>query len=426
MINTTSFDLNHRVLDFRGDTVDIYFASSLVSDDQVAYIVEGITNNRGKTLLDCINNGDVKVPNNVEEEEYALLTGNTLIKSNSTTYVVDTRQFPSRGIEEPETEKSVRGSKDGFNESLLFSVGLIRRRIRTMDVTFEVMTVGTNSKTDVCLCYLESKVDKKVLKEVIRRLKNVKLEDLTMSDRAIEEVILQQSYNPFPLVRYSERPDVVSTHIMHGKIAIICDTSSSVMMLPISLFDILEHVEEHRQTPLIGTFIRLLRFSAVLLSIYLVPVWMLFFADGGTELPHILQIIAVELAIELLRLATIHTPTSLSNAMGVVAAVLLGEFAIGLGLFSEEILLFCALGNVCGFATPNYELSLTNKYVKILMIVSILIFGVYGFIIFNAILVIYLMSIRPFGYSYLYPLFPLDLRMLGNFIIRKPKSKHNN
>lgn len=426
MINTTSFDLNHRVLDFRGEIVDIYFASSLVAEDQVAYIVEGITNNRGKTLLDCINNGDVKVPNNIEDEEYALLTGNTLIKFKNTTYVVDTRQFPSRGIEEPETEKSVRGSKDGFNESLLFSVGLIRRRIRTMDVTFEIMTVGSKSKTDVCVCYLESKVDRKVLKEVIKRLKNVKLEDLTMSDRAIEEVILQQSYNPFPLVRYSERPDVVSTHIMHGKIAIICDTSSSVMMLPISLFDILEHVEEHRQTPLIGTFIRLLRFSAVLLSIYLVPVWMLFFADGGTELPHILQIIAVELAIELLRLATIHTPTSLSNAMGVVAAVLLGEFAIGLGLFSEEILLFCALGNVCGFATPSYELSLTNKYVKILMIVSILLIGVYGFIIFNAILILYLISIKPFGYSYLYPLVPLDLKELGNFIIRKPKSKHNN
>ena len=426
MINTTSFDLNHRVLDFRGEIVDIYFASSLVAEDQVAYIIEGITNNRGKTFLDCINNGDVKIPNNAEEEEYALLTGNTLIKYKGTTYVVDTRQYPTRGIEEPETEKSVRGSKDGFNESLLFSVGLIRRRIRTMDVTFEAMTVGTKSKMDVCVCYLESKVDKKVLQEVFKRLKNVKLNDLTMSDRAIEEVILQQSYNPFPLVRYSERPDVVSTHIMHGKIAIICDTSSSVMMLPISLFDILEHVEEHRQTPLIGTFIRLLRFSAVLLSVYLVPVWMLSFADGGTETPYILQIIAVEIAIELLRLATIHTPTSLSNAMGVVAAVLLGEFAIGLGLFSEEILLFCALGNVCGFATPNYELSLTNKYVKLLMIVSILLLGMYGFIIFNAVLIIYLMTIRPFGYSYLYPLFPLDLKELWNFIIRKPKSKHNN
>jgi Bacillus/Clostridium GerA spore germination protein. len=426
MINTTSFDLNHRVLDFRGEIVDIYFASSLVAEDQVAYIIEGITNDRGKTFLDCINNGDVKVPNNAEEEEYALLTGNTLIKHKGTTYVIDTRQYPTRGIEEPETEKSVRGSKDGFNESLLFSVGLIRRRIRTMDVTFEAMAVGTKSKMDVCVCYLESKVDKQVLKEVIKRLKNVKLDDLTMSDRAIEEVILQQSYNPFPLVRYSERPDVVSTHIMHGKIAIICDTSSSVMMLPISLFDILEHVEEHRQTPLIGTFIRLLRFSAVLLSVYLVPVWMLSFADGGTETPYILQIIAVEIAIELLRLATIHTPTSLSNAMGVVAAVLLGEFAIGLGLFSEEILLFCALGNVCGFATPNYELSLTNKYVKLLMIVSILLLGMYGFIIFNAVLIIYLMTIKPFGYSYLYPLFPLDLKELWNFIIRKPKSKHNN
>ena len=94
-----------------------------------------------------------------------------------------------------------------------------------------------------------------------------------MGDRAGEEVILDQGYNPFPLGRYSERPDSVATHVQHGHIAIICDTSSSVMMLPTSLFEILEHVEEHRQTPLIGTFIRLLRMTAVFMSLYLVPIW---------------------------------------------------------------------------------------------------------------------------------------------------------
>lgn len=423
MINTTSFDINHRILDFRDDDVDIYYVSSLCSDDKIAYLVEGITNAKGKTLKDCLNSGDVKTPNDPQQEEYALLTGNALLKYKEITYVLDTRTYPTRSIEEPETEKSVRGSKDGFNESLLTCVGLIRRRIRTMDLTFQAITIGGTNKLNICLCYLDNKVDKKLLQQVLDRVNSVKENDLIMSDRAIEELILQQGYNPFPLVRYSERPDVVSTHIMHGYIAIICDTSSSVMMIPTTLFEILEHVEEHRQTPLIGTFIRLLRFGSVFLSVYLVPVWILFFVNRGHDYIYIWQILAVEIAIELLRIATIHTPTSLSNAMGVIAAVLLGQFAIDLGFFSEEILLYSALGNVCGFATPNYELSLTNKYIKIMMILSILAFNIYGFIIFNVALIAYLISIRPFGQSYLYPLVPLNLKELGNFMIRKPKGR---
>lgn len=423
MMQNGSFDINHRVLDFRGDTVDVYYTSSLCSDDLISYLVEGITNARGKTLKDCLNNGDVKEEPDTKKQEYALLTGCALVKYKSTTFVLDTRHYPSRSIEEPETEKSVRGSKDGFNENLLTCAGLIRRRIRTMDLVLNKQTIGSTNQLDICVCYLESKVKKELLNKVLARIKEVQANDLIMSDRALEEIILDQGYNPFPLVRYSERPDVVATHIMHGYIAIICDTSSSVMMLPATIFEILEHVEEHRQTPLIGSFIRILRFSAVMLSLYLVPIWMLFVLQKGMDYNFIWQVIAVELAVELLRIATIHTPTSLSNAMGVIAAVLLGQFAIDLGFFSEEILLFCALGNVCGFATPNYELSLTNKYIKILMIFSILVLGIYGFIIFNVAIMLYMFSIKPFGYHYFYPLFPLNIKELINFLIRKPKDK---
>lgn len=423
MMQNSSFDINHRILDFRGEKVDVYYTSSLCSDDLISYLIEGITNARGKTLKDCLNNGDVKEEPDVKKQEYALLTGCAIVKYKSTAFVLDTRHYPSRSIEEPETEKSVRGSKDGFNENLLTCAGLIRRRIRTMDLVLNKQTIGTTNQLDICVCYLESKVKKELLSKVLDRIKEVQANDLIMSDRALEEIILDQGYNPFPLVRYSERPDVVSTHIMHGYIAIICDTSSSVMMLPATIFEILEHVEEHRQTPLIGTFIRLLRFSAVMLSLYLVPVWMLFVLQKGMDYNFIWQVIAVELAVELLRIATIHTPTSLSNAMGVIAAVLLGQFAIDLGFFSEEILLFCALGNVCGFATPNYELSLTNKYIKILMIFSILAFGIYGFIIFNIAIALYMFSIKPFGYHYFYPLFPLNIKELISFLIRKPKDK---
>ena len=257
----------------------------------------------------------------------------------------------------------------------------------------------------------------------MQRIKKVKAQELIMSDRALEELILQQGYNPFPLVRYSERPDIVATHIDHGHLAIICDTSSSVMMLPTTMFEILEHVEEHRQTPLIGTFIRLIRLTAVFLSIYLMPIFMLYTSFNKWNIEFFVQVIIVELSIELLRIATIHTPEAISNAMGMIAAILLGQFAIDLGLFSEEILLVSSIGAVGGFATPNYELSLTNKYIKIMMILSIAFFNIYGFILFNICLFIYLVRLKPLGVPYLYPLVPFSFKDLLNFIIRKPKSK---
>jgi len=422
-----SYDLKHRILNYHRRLIHIYFYASLCNDTLISRLVEGIEADLGKDLENCLNMGDVDIvdTNEVNKIQYSLASGNCVIVDEDTTYLVDTKNYPNRSIDEPETEKSVRGAKDGFNESLLNNTGLIRRRMKMSDLIFHLETIGTNNPIDIAVVYIESKVDKKILDQVLSRIKEVKAQELIMSDRALEELILQQGYNPYPLVRYSERPDIVATHVNHGHIAIICDTSSSVMMLPTTIFEILEHVEEHRQTPLIGTFIRLIRLSAVVLSVYLVPIFMLMSSFMRWDIEFIVQVIIVELSVELLRIATIHTPEAISNAMGMIAAILLGQFAIDLGLFSEEILLVSSISAVGGFATPNYELSLTNKYIKLMMILSIAFFNIYGFVIFNIGLFIYLVHLKPFGVPYLYPLVPFNLKALGDFIIRKPKSQKN-
>ncbi len=423
-----SYDLKHRILSFRGRLLHLYFIASLSNDTLISRLIEGIENNQGKDLENCLNMGDVNIlnTNDIDKIQYALMGGNCALFDGETTYIMDTKNYPNRSIEEPETEKSVRGAKDGFNESILNNTGLIRRRIKSKELCFRIETIGTSNPIDIAIAYLEDHVDQNVLKKVLSRIQDIKAKELIMSDRALEELLLDQGYNPFPLVRYSERPDVVATHIQHGFIAIICDTSSSVMMLPTTIFEILEHVEEHRQTPLIGTFIRLIRLSAVILSIYLVPIWALCVSFHRWDWEFFIQILIVELSIELLRIATIHTPESISNAMGLIAALLLGQFAIDLGFFSEEILLFSAIGSIGGFATPNYELSLTNKYIKVMMILSIFILNIYGFIIFNIILWVYLARLKPFGMSYLYPFIPFNLKGVLQFLIRKPKSNQNS
>lgn len=418
-----SYDLKQRVLNFRGRLIYLCFLASLSNDTLISRLVEGIENNQGKDLENCLNMGDVEIvkTNDIQNIQYALMCGNCALFDGETTYVMDTKNYPNRSIEEPETEKSVRGAKDGFNESILNNTGLLRRRLKSVELCFHKETIGTKNPMDIAVAYLEDKVDCQVLNQVLSRIQEIRAQELIMSDRAIEELLLDQGYNPFPLVRYSERPDIVATHIQHGYIAILCDTSSSVLMLPTTIFEILEHVGEHRQTPLIGTFIRLIRLSAVLLSIYLVPIWALAVSFMQWDWTFFVQILLVELSIELLRIATIHTPESISNAMGLIAALLLGQFAIDLGFFSEEILLFCAVGSIGGFATPNYELSLTNKYIKVMMILSVMFLNIFGFVIFNICLWIYLARLKPFGMSYLYPLIPFDFKAFIQFLIRKPK-----
>lgn len=418
-----SYDLKHRILNFKGRLVHLYFLASLSNDVLISRLVEGIENREGKDLENCINMGDVEIvsTNQIQKIQRAVLGGNSALFDGEITYLMDTKNFPNRAIQEPETEKSVRGAKDGFNESILNNTGLIRRRIRSPELCFHLTTMGTQNPIDIAVAYLEDKVDRHVLQQLLTRISQVQTQEFIMTDRAIEEVLLNQGYNPFPLVRYSERPDIVATHIQHGYIAIICDTSSSIVMLPTTLFEILEHVEEHRQTPLIGTFIRFIRMTAVFLSIYLVPIFALSSSFLQWDYSFFIQILIMELSIELLRIATVHTPQSLSNAMGLIAAILLGEFAIQLGFFSEDILMFCAIGTVGGFATPNYELSLTNKYIKIMMIIAVMLLNIYGFILFNLIFWISLARIKTFGVSYLYPLYPFHGKELLRFFIRQPK-----
>ena len=418
-----SYDLKHRILNFKGRLVHLYFLASLSNDVLISRLVEGIENREGKDLENCINMGDVEIvsTNQIQKIQRAVLGGNSALFDGEITYLMDTKNFPNRAIQEPETEKSVRGAKDGFNESILNNTGLIRRRIRSPELCFHLTTMGTQNPIDIAVAYLEDKVDRQVLQQLLTRISQVQTQEFIMTDRAIEEVLLNQGYNPFPLVRYSERPDIVATHIQHGYIAIICDTSSSIVMLPTTLFEILEHVEEHRQTPLIGTFIRFIRMTAVFLSIYLVPIFALSSSFLQWDYSFFIQILIMELSIELLRIATVHTPQSLSNAMGLIAAILLGEFAIQLGFFSEDILMFCAIGTVGGFATPNYELSLTNKYIKIMMIIAVMLLNIYGFILFNLIFCFFFARIKTFGVSYLYPLYPFHGKELLRFFIRQPK-----
>ena len=411
--------------------VVLYFLSSLADSERVNELnVSLMLSNSKKYLNEQLSSGAVEEQKDVYKAFLAVSSGMSVILCEEKIYVIETRNYPTRGVNEPDTEKTIRGSKDGFNENIIINVGLLRRRIRSEHFKCEIFKVGENSHTDIVVSYLDNKVNKNSLKKISDKLKTIKIDGLVMSDRALEEKMFKQSFNPFPLVRYSERPDIVAAHLLKGHIAIIVDTSSSVIITPTTLFEHTKHVEEYRQVPSIGTFIRLLRYMAILISVFLVPLWMLTLNNDSfvsnifvklsneSPIPVLVQIIIVELVIELLRIATIHTPNHLSSAMGLIATLILGQMAVEIGLFQSEILLYCSISSIGGFATPSYELSLANKLVKLILILFVGLFGSIGFIMGFTVLIVSLGAIKTYGMPYLYPLIPFDYKEFLKVIFR--------
>lgn len=407
----------------------VYYLSSLVSNNTLQLIYQLMDEKQGYQ-------GNYQKVDSMENIIISILSGLLFIipLDNKDCYLLETREYPTRGLSEPETEQTIRGSKDGFCESIITNVALIRRRIRNENLTFKKYQIGTYSKCDVVLCFMKDKVNNKYLNYLSGKLESIKdnVESIVMSDRSLEEILFNQKLNIYPLVKYSERPDIVSVNVLKGKIALICDNSSSVIITPVSIFEHLRHIEEYRQNPIVGTFLRSIRIVAIMFSLLIIPLWLnailnndksFFLIPKGIGFNQILyQVLVVELMIEVLRIATIHTPNKLSSTMGLVAALVLGQFAVQIGIFTQEIILYSSLSAIGGFATPSYELSLTNKIIKIILIISIGIFSEIGFVCSLFILFIYTVNINKKSCPILYPVIPFDLKEFSQLFTRLGKS----
>ncbi|QYR19962.1 spore germination protein [Paenibacillus sp. sptzw28] len=356
------------------------------------------------------------------------------IDGENSLLMIDAKSFPARSPEEPSLERVVRGSRDGFVETMLVNVTLVRRRLRDKHLRYETMRVGDRTQTDVCLAYIDDIADMEMLEAIRDKIKQVKLDGLPLADKQLEEATVKRGWNPFPLVRYSERPDVVAAHLMEGHIAVFVDTSPSVMILPTTFFDLVQHAEENRQTPFLGTYFRWVRFFGIFASLFLLPVWFLFTlqpelkpaalefigVQKEAKIPLVAQFLLAEIGVDLMRMAAVHTPAPLATAMSLIAAILIGDIAVETGLFVNEVILYMAVAAIGMFATPSYELGLANRIVRLLLIISVAFFRVPGFMITSTAVFIILVLMRSFNRPYMWPFIPFDVKGLWSIFIRPP------
>ena len=375
-----------------------------------------------------------------EEKMYAGLTP-LVVEGTDKIIIMDMREYPGRAVSEPEKEKSLRGAKDGFTENMMENVSMIRRRIRDNDLIFKHNYIGRMSKTDVVISYMKNKVDKKMLARLEKELKNLDAENLTVGDQSLLERLLKSfgaysKVNPFPKVRYSQRPDVIAAHIVEGKIAIIVDNSPTVMLLPVGIFDFLQDIDDYYFPQITGNYFRLLRTVNFLVILFLTPVYMLiieyeeftpqtlrfFVPEENFAVPILLQFILLEIAIDGLKLASLNTPESLGMSLSVIGALIMGEFSISSGWFIPQTILCMAVVALASFTQPSIELSYGIKYARIIMILGAGLLGVWGFIAGVAVSLVFLATTKTLsGDSYLYPLIPLNREALKRLIFRTEK-----
>lgn len=441
----TSFDLGVRKLLILNKKIHFYYVNGLTDTLYIIEILKGLqhlndTEKPTSKIYDLIENRisheSVETVKTMDELVDQVLSGllGIVVEGADSAFVIDVRNYPGRQPEEPDTEKVVRGSRDGYVENIIINTALTRRRIRDERLRFEIFKVGERSKTDIAIGYIKGVANPRLVDTIRKEIESIDIDGITMADKTVEEYLMKQGYNPYPLVRYTERADVGSIHLLEGHVLIYIDTSPSIMITPTTFFHHVQHAEEYRQSPAVGTFVRWTRFLGIWASIFLLPLWYLFALNPSllpdslafigpneqSHIPLILQLLIADLGVEFLRIAAIHTPTPLSTAMGLIAAVLIGQIAVDVGLFQSEVILYVSIVAVGTFSTPSYELSVANKMIRMFLLLIVALFKGPGLIIGSTVYIIFLAQSRPLNSPYLWPLLPFNPAAFTHILFRRP------
>ena len=386
---------------------------------------------------------EVSVSEDVQELVTAVLLGKTLLLLDGLSggALIDCKEYPCRGVDEPPDGKVLRGSHDGFIEALVPNMALLRRRIRDPHLTMESHQIGDRSHTDIILCYLSDKVDRALLREIREKLDAADVHSVTLGQESVAEILRpKQWYNPFPKARYTERPDSASASILEGNIVLMVDNSPSVMLLPTTFFDFTQEANEFYFPPLVGTYLRLLRIIVFVLSLFITPFWYLtvnhphllpgwltfLSAPEPVSLSMLWQLLVVEFLIDVLKLASLNTPDSLSNSFSMLGALILGDFAVRAGWLGPEVLVYMAFVSVAAFAQPSYEMGYAFKLIRVSLLLLTGLFDIWGFVGGVAGFFVLLATTKPmFGKGYLYPLIPFNAKALRRLLFRVPISPDN-
>jgi len=442
-----NFDIIKKVLKIGDGEITLFYIDGLLKDGSMQKLLiyllslKKMPQDADAFLRENMPYVECDVTDNEALMLQMVLSGATLMLGSSfgaKGMIIDARTYPARDTAEPENDRVMRGARDGFVETLIFNTALIRRRIRDTALTMRYLTVGKASKSDVVVCFMQGRADPKLVRHITDRLRSLDTEALTMGHESLAESLIRTRwYNPFPKIRYTERPDVTAAHLLEGSVIVLLDNSPSAMILPTSIFDFLQESNDFYLSPLTGTYLRLVRHAVFWLTLFLTPLWFLGVtnpqlvpewlsfvlpADRG-RLPIFLQLLLTEFVIDGLRMASMNTPDMLSNSLSVVGGLILGDFAVSIGWLIPEVILYMAFVAIANFTQTSFELGYALKFMRILLLTLTAFFNLWGFVAGVVLILVLIASNRTVNgsHSYLYPLIPFSGKALLSLIVRRKK-----
>lgn len=399
-----SFDLVQRDLVIGEREASFFFIDGFMKDEVMLKIMDSLLSvTKGDMpgsatgfARQCLPYVEVDTVSDFDQVLRNLLSGTTclFIDGYESCIVIDCRTYPARNVGEPEKDKSLRGSRDGFVETIVFNTALIRRRIRDPHLVMQMLEIGTSSRTDVALCYMSDRADEALLKNITKKLQAIHTDDLRMNQQSLaEELFRRKWFNPFPKFKFTERPDTAAACLLEGKVVILVDNSPSAMILPTSILDIIEEANDYYFPTLTQVYLKFSRGLITFLTVFLTPVFLLFMQNldwlpevfrfvaiqDTVNIPLVFQLLMLELAIDGLRLAALNTPSMLSTPLSVIAGIVMGEFSVQSGWFNSEVMLYMAFVAVANYTQPNFELGYALKFMRLLLLILTALFNWAGF-----------------------------------------------
>ena len=392
-----NFDVVYRVIRIGGREACMYFIDGFCKDELMQKMLQYFMDMKEEDLPENAHEMSkkkipyVEVDLNSEWKEiiYFILSGvfALFIDGYEECLLIDSRSYPARSVSEPEKDKTLRGSKDGFVETVVFNTALIRRRIRSTDLRMEIMKAGKSSQTDIVLCYMNDRVDHDFLNDIKNKISHIHADALTMNQESLAECLYKKRWiNPFPKFKFTERPDTAAAQILEGDVVILVDNSPSAMITPTSVFDVIEEADDYYFPPITGTYLRIARMIIAILTYFWTPTFLLLM-QYPQWIPHGFEFIAVQ-----------------------------GDINIPL---NSEVMLYMAFVAIASYSQASYELGYAVKFMRMINLVMTAIFGVFGYITAVIFCVVVLFSNQTIAKkSYMYPLFPFNGRALSRVLFR--------
>ena len=401
-----SFDLIQRDLMIGERMASFYFINGLNKDDDMLKLMDALLKIKKEDmpagLLQfmemAIPYTEVALIEDFDQVLKNLFSGVTclFVDGYEGAIAIDCRTYPARSVEEPDKDKSLRGSRDGFVETVVSNTAMIRRRIRSEHLVMEMQEVGDSSRTDIAICYMKDRVNKEILCDLRQKVLSIRTDDLRMNQQSLAECLMKRKwYNPFPKFKFTERPDTAAACLFEGKVVLLVDNSPSAMILPTSILDVIEEANDYYFPTLTRVYLKSARGLISFLTIFLTPVFLLLMQNLNwlpkmfafvavkdmINIPLIFQLLILEIAIDGLRLAALNTPSMLSTPLSVIAGLVMGEFSVKSGWFNSEVMLYMAFVAVANYTQPNFELGYALKFMRLQLLILTALFNWIGFLI---------------------------------------------